>query len=602
MSVVTAVIKSKGKSLKAIYRLVGIDVNREVNRIPFAQLILVDGDPATRKFPLSDEGFFEPGAEVEIQLRHEGGPKGSKTVFKGLVMRHGLESDGVESILRIELRDAAHAMTVARKSAVHKGTDNAIIKKMIQAAKLKATVKGATKPDHPEIVQYNCTDWDFMLSRAEAQNLLVAVQDGAVALSPLKISGGAKHKFEYGIDPIYRFEMEADAGSQLAKVSSKAWDKKKNALSKASKGAAFSLSQGNIKGDAVAKKIGGQELVLTSAVPLDPAETKSWADSRLARSRMSLLRGSISVPGFAEIELLDVMELIGLGARFKGKTLVTGIRHQVDQDGWQTHIQFGLPAEPFAYSPDILDAPAAGLLPAVHGLQPGIVEAFKEDPDKQFRVRIKLPGVDPAKGMVWARLAMPDAGKQRGHLFLPEKGDEVVVGFFNDDPRQPVILGALFSSTNKPPKGWEKWTKDNINKGIVTKSGISIAIDDKDKILTLLTSEKQSVKLDEKNKTIEILDVNKNKITLNEKGVVLEVVDKLSIEAKGDIEIKGKNIKMEASEKVEIKGDIETKGKNVKLDASAKVEIKGDVEAKGKSVTLEGSSKVEIKGAKVDIK
>ncbi|MCO6488182.1 MAG: type VI secretion system tip protein VgrG [Phaeodactylibacter sp.] len=620
MSVATATIKSKGKALKATYRLVGIDTNREVNRIPFAQLILVDGDAATRKFPLSDEAFFEPGSEVEIQLRHEGGKKPSATVFKGLAIRHALESDGAEAVLRIELRDAAYAMTVARRSAVHKGTDNAILKKLIQAAKAKAKISGATKPDHPEMVQYYCTDWDFMLSRAEAQNLVVAVHDGEVSLQPLKVSGSAKHKFEYGISPMYSFEMEADAGSQYAKVQSRAWDKKKNALSKASKGAAFALSQGNLKGDALAKKVGGKELLLTSAVPLDPAETKSWADGCLARSRMSLLRGSVTVPGFAGIKLLDVMEILGLGSRFKGKTLVTGIRHQVDEDGWRTHIQFGLPAEPFSQRPHILDAPAAGLLPAVHGLQPGIVEAFKQDPDKQFRIRIKLPGIDPAKGLVWARLAMPDAGKQRGHLFLPEKGDEVVVGFFNDDPRQAVILGSLYSSTNKPPKGWEKWTADNINKGFVSKTGITIGIDDKEQVLTLMTSEKQSIKLDEKKKTIEILDLNKNKITLSEKGVILEVADKLSIEAKGDIEVKGKNIKLEASDDVQVKGknikleasaDLAAKGKNINLEGSADMLAKGkninlnasaDVQAKGTNVKLNGSASVEIKGAKVDVK
>lgn len=554
MSVVTATIKSKGKKLKAIYRLVGIDIQREVNRIPFAQLLLIDGSAATKKFLLSEEDFFTPGNEVEILLRYEGIQKSAKRVFKGLVLRHALESDGVESILRIDLKDAAYTMTVGRKSVVHKGADSSIIKKLIQGAHLKADIKVTTKPQHAEMVQYYCSDWDFMLSRAEANNLLVAVTDRTVSLQPLKVSGAAKHSFEYGISQIYSFEMEADASQQYAKVSAVAWDQKKNALTKASQAAAFSLSQGNFKAADIAKKVGGKELQFTSAVPMTPQETKEWANSRLARARMSFLRGSITVPGQADMALLDVMEMKGLGPRFKGKTLVTGLRHQVDLDGWQTHIQFGLPSEPFARSPDIVDAPAAGLLPAVQGLQLGIVEAFKKDPDEQFRVKVKLPGIDPKKGIVWARFVMPDAGKQRGQLFIPEKGDEVVVGFFNDDPRQAVIIGSLYSSTNPPPKGWEKWTKDNRYKGFVSKTGITIAIDDKDKSLTLLTSDKQSIKLDEKTKTIEILDVNKNKITLNDKGVVLEVVDKLSIKAKGDVEIKGKNIKLNASANVEIKG------------------------------------------------
>ena len=68
---------------------------------------------------------------------------------------------------------------------------------------------------------------------------------------------------------------------------------------------------------------------------------------------------------------------------------------------------------------------AAGLLPAVTGLQIGIVQAFAEDPAKEFRVKVILPGVDESQGWVWARLALPEAGKARGHFFLPEPGDEV---------------------------------------------------------------------------------------------------------------------------------------------------------------------------------
>ena len=40
---------------------------------------------------------------------------------------------------------------------------------------------------------------------------------------------------------------------------------------------------------------------------------------------------------------------------------MTGVRHRVNQDGWQTDVQFGLAAERFAERPHIVDAPAAGL-------------------------------------------------------------------------------------------------------------------------------------------------------------------------------------------------------------------------------------------------
>ena len=85
----------------------------------------------------------------------------------------------------------------------------------------------------------------------------------------------------------------------------------------------------------------------------------------MARSRMSMIRGRIAVPGIAGIKPLDVMKISKMGNRFNGKTLVTGFRHRVDASGWQTDVQFGLAPDWFCRQEAIEDVPAAGLLPAV---------------------------------------------------------------------------------------------------------------------------------------------------------------------------------------------------------------------------------------------
>lgn len=560
MGIVTAIVISKGKELSPVYELVSIEIVREVNRIPFAELVLLDGDAAQRKFPLSDDSFFEPGNDIEIRLRYEGEQGRSKTVFKGLVVRHNLEVRPLSSTLTVELRDEAFGMTKGRKSTVFENvTDSDIFRTMISAGGNVAGSIPATQPQHGEMVQYYCSDWDFMLSRAQANNLLVTVGDGTVGFKKPEIKGLPKHTFEYGISEVFRFEMEADAGHQYETIESVAWDIRSQKLTQKRKATDFSLAQGNLKGKSIAGKFSGKDYLLANMTPLDPKEMQSWADATMVRTRMSLLKGVITVPGFAAVTLLDEMELAGLSKRFNGITLITGIKHTVNPDGWQTHLQFGLKADAFAPSPAILDAPAAGLLPAVQGLQIGVVDEFKDDNLKELRVKVLLPGIDPEKGQVWARLAGPEAGRGkggqgRGYFFRPEKGDEVVVGFFNDDPRQAVILGALFSSKNTPPSGWEKLDADNALKGIVSKTGITLAFNDKEQTLHLLTSEKQSILLDEKNKSIEIKDLNDNMITLNDKGISLKVADKLTIEAKGDLEFKGKNITMDASANVTIKG------------------------------------------------
>lgn len=564
MSVVTATIKSEGKTLSPMYELMSIDVHTEVNRIPYAELVLIDGDPAKQEFALSDEAFFEPGKEVEIQLRYEGGKGGNETVFKGLVVRHNLEANALDSLLTVELRDKALAMTMGRHNALfEKKKDSDIIGDLISQSGVTKGDVPSTKATHEEMIQYNCTNWDFMLLRAQANNLLVTVDEGKVDLHDLKISGSAKHQFEYGISNIYRFEMEADASHQYKSVSSVAWDIKTQQLTKKSEAKDFSLAQSDLKGATIAGKLGGDEYSLYNPVPLLPEETSAWADAYMARYRMSMLRGTICVEGFAKVKLMDVLELKGIGKRFNGKTLVTGIRHSVNEDGWQTCLQFGLSPEAFALQPNIAAPDAGGLLSKVSGLQVGLVDAFEEDKEgKEFRVRVQLPGLGKGDTKIWARLAGPDAGIKRGLFFRPEKGDEVVLGFFNNDPRQAVILGAMYSSKNTPPEAWSKLDKENAFKGFVSKTGITFQIDDKEQTLSFLTSEKQSVVMDEKKKSIIIKDLNENTITLSEDGISIKSAKDLQVEAAGDMTIKAD-------------GDCNIKASNITLDASGNVDIKG---------------------------
>ena len=236
---------------------------------------------------------------------------------------------------------------------------------------------------------------------------------------------------------------------------------------------------------------------------------------------------------------MDLINVSGVGKRFNGKTLVTGVRHRVDRNGWQTDVQFGLSAERFISKADIMDRPAAGHLPGVNGLQIGIV-TDNQDPDKKGRVKVMLPGIDEKKGEVWARLASPDAGNGRGFFFRPEKGDEVIVGFFNDDPRQAVILGAMYNAKNTPPR---EITKDNINKGIFTIKGSSLAfIDDKKPSVIICTAEKNGIIFDDDGELVEIQDQHGNKITMNKDGVTIKSAKDFKIDASGNVEINGTKV------------------------------------------------------------
>jgi uncharacterized protein involved in type VI secretion and phage assembly len=145
---------------------------------------------------------------------------------------------------------------------------------------------------------------------------------------------------------------------------------------------------------------------------------------------------------------------------------------------------------------------------------------------------------------VWGRLAAPEAGKNRGLFFWPEPGDEVILGFLNDDPRQPVILGALYSSANTPPG---PPTEANAQKGLVTKGGTKLLFDDEKKLVSLATPNGSSIVLDEDKKIVEIKDANSNVLRLTADGIILESGKDLTITAKGTVHIEG-------TKGVEIKG------------------------------------------------
>ena len=542
--VVTATILSEGKAIGSENEIYYIEINRQINKIPYASIALIDDSTNTLKFNISDSKLFELGKEIEIKLRYEGDPKSESTVFKGIVISQALEVNNEETLLIVELKDKAYGMTMGRKSRVfEEKTDDQIFADLCKGHQANAGRIAKTAFKHEKMVQYYCSDWDFLLSRADANGLVVVVEDGVVDVQEVKIGSGKQHKFEYGINEIYKFDFEANGGKQFEQIQSLSWDIKNQKLTKPAKAASFASKQGNLDASQSAQAWGAKQNEFQSTVSLAEKEGKAWADARMIQSRMAMIQGCISIPGLPKVKITDTLELKGTGQRFSGKTMITGIRHSVSVNGWDTDLQFGLTGENFVTeAKGIQDVPAAGLLPGIHGLQIGVVDKFEKDPEKQYRVSVRLPSLNDDKGIVWARVAAPDAGKDRGFYFRPETGDEVVVGFLNDDPRQALILGGLYSSKNKPDKKLDKETKENEVKGMVTKGGLKILFSDKDKTLELQTSDKSKIIIDEKAKKIELIDINKNKIVMNKDGVAIESAKDLTFKAKGKVDIQGSKI------------------------------------------------------------
>ena len=143
-----------------------------------------------------------------------------------------------------------------------------------------------------------------------------------------------------------------------------------------------------------------------------------------------------------------------------------------------------------------------------------------------------------------------DAGKERGSFFLPEIGDEVLLGFLDNDPRYPIVLGMMNSSTKPAPL---TASNNNHEKGFVTRSKLKLLFNDDTKTIDINTPNGNLIKLDEDEGIITFEDENKNSIKMSSDGINIESCKDINIKASGDITIEGTNISAAAN--AEFKAD-----------------------------------------------
>jgi len=101
------------------------------------------------------------------------------------------------------------------------------------------------------------------------------------------------------------------------------------------------------------------------------------------------------------------------------------------------------------------------------------------DPEGLSRVKIRLlsfDGSDEQDAEIWARVAVPFAGNDRGAFFIPDVDDEVLVSFVNGDPRQPIVIGGLWSGSADAPETLGG-SGDSVDRWTITgKAGTRVAI------------------------------------------------------------------------------------------------------------------------------
>lgn len=545
---------TEGDAINDTYAVLHVSVIREANKIAYAKIRISDGSVSLQDFPISNEPDFEPGKFITIKM---GDVNDQEAVFKGAIIKHGVKiRKNKSNVLTLDCRDAAIATTTIcrNKYFTEKTTDSDAIKEILGAYS-SGLGKGISveiedvEGEHEGLVQYNCTDWDFILKRATAAGQLVYTDSGVLTTITPTVGDSAEYTIQYG-DEIEEFEAEIDALSQYSAVNMNLWDSSKQDLVNedlSSLSDAKLDKPGNISNSDLSKIINEDGFLIQYPGQLIDSDVKNMAKAALTKSHLARIRGRVSFVSAVPVPVRSTIELVAVGERFNGLTYVTGVRYEFTNNVWRTNLQFGMSRDWLNELGKKAVMSFENHIPSMHGLHIGVVTKL-DDESGEDRIKVRIPIIDNEGEGIWAKMARADAGEHRGLFYMPELEDEVLVGFLNADPRYPMIVGMLNSSAKPAPI--EAKAEDNL-KGYYSKEGSRIEFDDKKRTLKIQTldsgesgslgdlrtgepelEKNNTIILDDDNGSILIQDKNKNYIALNEDGIMIFGDKKITLESK----------------------------------------------------------------------
>ena len=297
----------------------------------------------------------------------------------------------------------------------------------------------------------------------------------------------------------------------------------------------------------------------------------------------------IRIGEIIDVSFPDRMKLPPLG-----KFRIVGIEHEVHRDGHYSNSFVGVPDGTVHIPVPDVKRPLA---------LPELATVKENNDDKgQGRVKVAFDWQKNGKTTNWIRVQTPNAGvsgavpKNRGWVFVPEVGDQVMVSYEHGNPDRPYVTGSVFHSGSG--KGGDK---DNKVKSIITRSGNAIVFDDETGSIVITDQTgKQLIMLDGTDaitvmakKSITLTNEAESVIVMDDKSIGLQA-DTIALEGRKSVTLLSGNECMVLSSEKSI---ISSSGTNIKQEA----EKDYDVAAKngtvnGVNLMIEGKGNVTVSG------
>jgi phage protein D len=579
----------------------------------------------------SDAGLVI-GQTVSISAGAPGSTTGSDLITGEITSIEAICDDGMTHTV-IRGYEKAHRLQRAKRSRTFLNMkDSDIARQVASDADLSIGTIDETQTTHDHIAQVAQTDWEFLTQRAREVGYEVGVTGGdfffrkasgsssggglggmvAAVASALGVGSG-QLTFK---DNLITFLPRISAANITPDVEVRVWDAKAARVAVGSAPA----KTGTVKIDGqdpaqLAKSFKGgifPALPSLPAIPpipglprIDfgtapsntayvvvdrPLATGSAADTAATEAAQGLADHMSST--FAEAEGYAVgdpsitagatVTVKGVPKQFAGDWVVTNAKHILDAEEGGYHVRFYVSGR---QDRSLLQLAAGGASPrrGFGGLVCAIVTNAK-DPDDKGRVKVAMPWLAPNYESDWARVVQFGAGMMSGSLFVPEVGDEVLIGFEFGDPRRPYVLGGLLNDNTSFDLGGSAISGGKVTKrGMVSPAGNKLIFADDlppgppgtappntSQITLGSKDDKVGLVIDQAGGTISVTCKPAPPASKTPTGAIT-----IEVGEAGTITIKsgtGGNIKVEAGGQLELSGQL-----GVKISSNAMVEVSGQM-------------------------
>ena len=449
--------------------------------------------------------------------------------------------------------DKSHRLTAGRKTKTYENVKLSDVAKQVASDAGLSADADDTEGTHKHVFQFNQSDLDFLYALAIRAGFDCRVDGDTLLFKKPAESADAPDEGDpesaggttlvWGVN-LVEFRARMSAVAQVEKVEVRGWDPTAKETVIGSGDPMATNAELGVTPIDLAKKVKGKTLVVVDHPVSTQADADVLAGARASQVGSAAFEATAVAIGDPKLKAGTPVSISGVDPALSGKWVISGSRHEFVNGAYHTALEFtgrqdrsilGLVSQGFAAKE------------RYYGVVVGIVSDI-QDPDEQGRIKIKFPWLADDAVSFWGRLMAPGASKEAGVTWVPSVNDEVLVAFEHGDMDHPIILGGLWNGKDVIPFNYD----EDIDNGAVTYCGftsrkghkISFWEGKKDSAIQLLTANGEvNVVFDDKNKK-----------------VLIESTDKVIVDAKGDVEIKGVGIKIEAS------GELTLKGSTVKIN------------------------------------